>query len=78
MADEAPSDNEDIYATTPGGVKKSRSFVDKRTGIVVKISTKAPVIPLYAKIKTITMKGLMTVTFSDEMLIPANYSRFNE
>jgi hypothetical protein len=73
-------------ATSTGGfstltaTKKSRSksYIDRRSGIVVKIVTKPPVVEIQAKIKEITMKGVCTVLFSESLTIPANYSRFND
>lgn len=46
--------------------------------MVVKIITTAPKIPLNAKITSVNMKGLMTVTFSDAVITPGNYSKFND
>ena len=39
---------------------------------------KPPKIEFTAKIKTINMKGVMTVQFSDKIVVPANYTRFND
>lgn len=38
-----------------------RTFIDRRTGLKVKIIISKPKIPLVAKISKIDMKGLMTV-----------------
>jgi hypothetical protein len=38
-----------------------RTFIDRRTGLRVKIIITKPKIPLVAKISKVDMKGLMTV-----------------
>ena len=54
------------------------TFVDKKTGLSVKIIISKPKYPLEARISEISMKGLMTVQFSDKISKPANYTMFNE
>lgn len=44
----------------------------------MKINPTIPKIELQASIVSIDNKGLATVQFSEDMVIPANYSKFND
>ena len=55
-----------------------RTYIDRRTGLRVKIIITKPKIPLLAKISKVDMKGLMTVLFSEKIATPSNFTLFND
>ena len=55
-----------------------KTFIDKKTGLRVKIIISKPKIPLLAKISSISFKGLLTVEFSEKIAKPANFTLFND
>jgi hypothetical protein len=65
-------------AFAPKKKSSSKSYVDRKTGLVVKINTKPPMAEIQAKISEINMKGQVTVIFSDALNVPANFTNFND
>ncbi len=57
---------------------KFRTYIDKRTGLRVRIIIAKPKIELIARITQVNMKGLMTVEFSEKIATPSNYTMFND
>jgi len=55
-----------------------KTYIDRRTGLKVKIIISKPKIPLVARISKVNMKGLMTVEFSEPVAKPANFTLFND
>lgn len=46
--------------------------------MIVKIITKIPATEVVARIEQISMKGLVTVKFKQNMVVPGNFTRFND
>lgn len=76
------SSNSGGISTTKGksgvGKAKFRTYIDKKTGLRVRIIISKPKVELKARISQVNMKGLMTVEFSEKVAKPANYTLFND
>ncbi len=50
-------------------------YIDKKTGIKIRVVINSmPKVQFRAKISNVDAKGLMTVEFSDKVVIPKNYT----
>lgn len=54
------------------------SYIDKKSGLIVKIATMNIKESLKAKVESITMNGLVTVLFSEKLVIPKDYMEWND
>ena len=57
--------------------KQQIQYTDKKSGLVVKVVISTPKIALEAKITNIDMKGMVSIMFSEPIIIPGNYTKFN-